>query len=82
MKKFTIAYLFQIAREKSCDYVLIIYMKRYQIVYHNYLQFTIAYLFQIAREKSCHYVLIIYMKRCQIVYHNYAEAKRAHQVQK
>ena len=28
MKKFTGAYLFQIAREKLCDYVLIIYMKK------------------------------------------------------
>ena len=27
LKKFTSAYLFQIAREKSCDYILIIYMK-------------------------------------------------------
>ena len=26
-EKFTIAYLFQIAREKSCDYLLIIYTK-------------------------------------------------------
>ena len=26
-EKFTSAYLFQIAREKSCDYLLIIYMK-------------------------------------------------------
>ena len=30
------AYLFQIAHEKSCDYVLIIYLKRYEIAYHNY----------------------------------------------
>ncbi len=26
-EKFTSAYLFQIARERSCDYLLIIYMK-------------------------------------------------------
>ena len=26
--KFTSAYLFQIAQEKSCDYLLIIYMKK------------------------------------------------------
>ena len=32
------AYLFQIAREKSCDYVLIIYMKKYEIAYHNYAE--------------------------------------------
>ena len=31
MKKLTRAYLFQIAREKSCDYVLIIYMKKLRI---------------------------------------------------
>ena len=31
-EKFTSAYLFQIAREKSCDYLLIIYMKKYQMV--------------------------------------------------
>ena len=29
-KKFTSAYLFQIAREKSCDYSLIIYMKKFE----------------------------------------------------
>ena len=28
-EKFTSAYLFQIAREKSCDYLLIIYMKKF-----------------------------------------------------
>ena len=33
--QFTSAYLFQIAREKSCDYVLITYMKEYEIAYHN-----------------------------------------------
>ena len=27
-EKFTSAYLFQIAQEKSCDYLLIIYMKK------------------------------------------------------
>ena len=27
--------LFQIAREKSCDYVLIIYMEKYEMAYHN-----------------------------------------------
>ena len=37
-KKLTSAYLFQIAREKSCDYVLIIYMKKYEIAYHNYAE--------------------------------------------
>ena len=26
------------AREKSCDYVLIIYMKKYEIAYHNYAE--------------------------------------------
>ena len=34
-KKLTSAYLFQIAREKSCDYVLIIYMEKYEMAYHN-----------------------------------------------
>ena len=33
--QFTSAYLFQIAREKSCDYVSITYMKKYEIAYHN-----------------------------------------------
>ena len=28
LKKFTSAYLFRIAREKPCDYVLVIYMKK------------------------------------------------------
>ena len=31
-EKFTSAYLFQIAREKSCDYLLIIYMKKCEMV--------------------------------------------------
>ena len=30
-EKFTSAYLFQIAREKSCDYLLIIYTKKITI---------------------------------------------------
>ena len=34
-KKLTSACLFQIAREKSCDYVLIIYMEKYEMAYHN-----------------------------------------------
>ena len=39
LKKFTSAYLFQIAREKSCDYLLMIYVKKkYDIVYHNYTE--------------------------------------------
>ena len=29
------AYLLQIAREISCDYVLITYLKEYEIAYHN-----------------------------------------------
>ena len=33
-EKITSAYLFQIARKKSCDHVLIIYM----IAYHNYAE--------------------------------------------
>ena len=32
------AYLFQIAREKSCDNVLIIYMKKYEIANHTYAE--------------------------------------------
>ena len=32
LKKFTSAYLFQIAREKSCDYLLIICMKKFEMV--------------------------------------------------
>ena len=38
LKKLKSAYLFQSAREKSCDYVLIIYMKKYEIAYHNYAE--------------------------------------------
>ena len=34
-EKLTSACLFQIAREKSCDYVLIIYMEKYKMAYHN-----------------------------------------------
>ena len=30
LEKFTSAYLFQIAQEKSCDYLLIIYMKKFR----------------------------------------------------
>ena len=35
LKKLASACLFQIAQEKSCDYVLIIYMKKYKMAYHN-----------------------------------------------
>ena len=40
-EKFTSTYLFQIAREKSCDYLLITYMKKCKMVkkkkcMHNY----------------------------------------------
>lgn len=34
-EKFMSAYLFQIAQEKSCDYVLITFMKKYEIAYHR-----------------------------------------------
>ena len=34
----TSAYLYQTAREKSCDYVFIMYMKKYEIAYHNYTE--------------------------------------------
>ena len=37
-KKLAGAYLFQIAREKSCDCVLIIYTKKYEIAYRNYAE--------------------------------------------
>ena len=30
--------LFRSAREKTCDYILIVYMKKYEIVYHNYAE--------------------------------------------
>ena len=36
LKKLTGDFLFQTAREKSCDYVLLIYMKKYETAYHNY----------------------------------------------
>ena len=32
LKKITSAYLFQIAQEQSCDYLLIIYMKKFEMV--------------------------------------------------
>ena len=32
LKKFTSAYLFQIPREKTCDYLLIVYMKKIETV--------------------------------------------------
>ena len=32
------AYSFQIAREKSLDYVMIIYMKKNDEIYHNYAE--------------------------------------------
>ena len=39
LKKLTSAYSFQIAQEKSCDYVLIIYMKNvYEKAHHNYAE--------------------------------------------
>ena len=34
----TSAYSHQTAREKSCDYVLIMYVKKYEIAYHNYTE--------------------------------------------
>ena len=37
-EKLTSAYIFNIAREKSFDYVLIIYMKKYEIAYHNHAE--------------------------------------------
>ena len=36
--QFTSAYLFQIAREKSCDYVSITDMKKYEVAYHNFAE--------------------------------------------
>ena len=33
LEKFTSAYLFQIAREKSCDYLLIIHMQKFHSVF-------------------------------------------------
>ena len=38
LKKLTSAYLFQTVRGKLCDYVLIIYMKKHEIAYHNYAE--------------------------------------------
>ena len=35
LKRFTSAYLFQIVREKSCDYALIISMKKYEVTNNN-----------------------------------------------
>ena len=34
-EKLTSACLFQIAREKSCDYILIIYMEKFEMAYQN-----------------------------------------------
>ena len=39
LKKFTSAYLFQIAREKSCDYLLIIHLKK-PLTIHLLLRYT------------------------------------------
>ena len=38
LEKFTSAYLFQIARGKSYDFLLIIDMKKHEITYHNYAE--------------------------------------------
>ena len=38
LKKITGAFLLKIAREKSCDYLLIVNMKKYEIAYHNYAE--------------------------------------------
>ena len=46
-EKFTSAYLFQIAREISRDYILMIYMKKYEIAYHNYAEAKRAHQVQI-----------------------------------
>ena len=46
LKKFTSAYSFQIAREKSCDYVLLIHLKRYEIAHRNYAEAKRAHLVQ------------------------------------
>ena len=35
LEKFTSAYLFQIAQEKSCNYLLIIYMKKFRLILLN-----------------------------------------------
>jgi len=35
-EKFTSAYLFQIAREKSCDYLLIIYKRQFRSRFDNF----------------------------------------------
>ena len=49
LKKFTSAYLFQIAREKSCDYLLITYMKK---LLNSSAEEMHAY--HAIREKLCH----------------------------
>ena len=38
LKKVKNEYLFQIVRRKSCDCILIIYMKKYEIAYYNYAE--------------------------------------------
>ena len=48
-EKFTRAYLFQIAQEKSCDYLLIIYMKKFR---NGRTEETHVY--HAIREKLCH----------------------------
>ena len=48
-EKFTSAYLFQIAQEKSCDYLLIIYMKKFR---NGKTEET--HLYHAIREKLCH----------------------------
>ena len=48
-------YLFQIVRGKSCDNVLIIYMKKYEIAYYNY-----------AEAKCTHQVQKLFIQTLQV----------------
>ena len=48
-EKFTSAYLFQISQEKSCDYLLIIYMKKFRAGWAE-----VKHMYHAIREKLCH----------------------------
>ena len=51
--QFTSAYLFPITREKLCDCVLITYMKKYEIAYHDWAEAKRAHQVKNNLFKSC-----------------------------
>ena len=63
-EKFTSAYLFQIAQEKSCDYLLIMYMKKLR---DGRAEGMHAY--QAIREKLRHPGSVLDLKRKDLIGH-------------